>query len=158
MLQKDTQLDQLRGLIERNITRSDVFLVDLELKSSSKSPALSVYVESDAGGIKLDDCALISRQLQTVIEAHDLLGERFTLNVSSPGLDRPLKLVRQYHLNKGRTAKVKHQSETEKGPKVLVNEGLLKEVNDEGIVLEAAKTDSFIRFEDIIETKIVPTF
>lgn len=158
MLLKDTQIEQLRALIERNLTREDVFLVDLELKSSSKSPALSVYIESDAGGIKLDDCAVISRQLQTVIEAHEALGETFTLNVSSPGLDRPLKLIRQYHLNKGRTAKVKHQSETDKGPKVVVTEGLLTEVNDDAIVLKSPKAESVIRFDDIIETKIVPTF
>lgn len=158
MLQKETQLDELRGLIERNLTREDVFLVDLELKSSSKSPALSVYIESDAGGIKLDDCAVISRQLQTVIEAHSVLGETFTLNVSSPGLDRPLKLRRQYHLNKGRTAKVKYQGETEKGLKVLTAEGLLTEIHDDSIVLLIAKTETEIRFEHIIETKIVPTF
>ena len=158
MLQKDSQLDEIRSLITRNLTREDVFLVDLELKSSSGAPSLSVYIESDSGGIKLDDCALISRQLQTVIEAHEVLGDRFTLNVSSPGLDRPLKLQRQYSLNIGRKARVKHQAETEKGPEVVVTEGQLKQVDDDHIILQMQKKEAVIRFGHIIETKIIPSF
>lgn len=152
---KDSLLSELTEIVERTISRDDIFMVDLELKTGGKMPALSVYLESDKGGIKLDDCAEISRNLQTVIEANELLGETFTLNVSSPGLDRPLKLKRQYELNKGRTARVKAILGEEN--KVAMVEGKLTTTDDKGIGLESKSGTTFIEFDKIIETKIVPS-
>jgi len=152
---KDSLLSELTEIVERTISRDDLFLVDIELKTGGKMPALSVYIDSDKGGIKLDDCAEISRNLQTVIEANELLGQSFTLNVSSPGLDRPLKLKRQYELNKGRTARVKAMLGDE--GKVATVEGKLTSIDEKGIGLESKTGTTNIEFDKIIETKIVPS-
>ncbi|MCH8556238.1 MAG: ribosome maturation factor [Balneolia bacterium] len=152
---KDSLLSELTEIVERNISRDDLFIVDIELKTGGKNPVLSVYIESDKGGIKLDDCADISRNLQTVIEANELLGKTFTLNVSSPGLDRPLILKRQYLLNKGRTARVK--ARLGEDDKVSMVEGKLINTEDNGIELESKSGTTYIEFDKIIETKIVPS-
>lgn len=149
---RDSRISEIEQLVQRTIARDEIFLVDVELKGSDGNPVLSVYLESDQGGIKLDDCAEISRLLQTVIEANELLGERFTLNVSSPGLSRPLKIKRQYVVNKGRLARVRLRS----GEQTQIVEGILKEINEDDFLIDQNGKTVLVRFDHVIETKIVP--
>ncbi len=148
---QDTLLSELKSLVERNITRDDLFMVDAELKGGKNNQIFSVYVESDKGGVTLDDCAELSRNLQTVIEAHELLGSTFTLNVSSPGLNRPLKLKRQYKVNIGRTAKISYQT----GEGIKKIQGEIKAADDDKVTVVTKDGDLALPFNEIVETKIV---
>ncbi len=148
---KDSLLSDLTSLVERNINRDDLFLVDAELKGGKNNQIFSVFVESDKGGVTLEDCAQLSRNLQTVIEAHELLGDSFTLNVSSPGISRPLKLRRQYKANIGRNAKISYK--TDDGVKRV--EGKLADVSEDRITLDTKDGAQEIDFSEIMETKIV---
>ena len=76
---------------------NDCFLVDVVEK---KNDRIEVYIESDAT-LTIDTCKKVSRYLEKQIEEHKWLGEKYTLDVSSPGVDNPLKLVRQYKKNVG---------------------------------------------------------
>lgn len=66
---------------------------------------IQVYIDSDKG-LQLEDCVLFSRYLEKQIEEHNWLGEKYTLEVSSPGIGTALKLKRQYYKNIGRTVSV----------------------------------------------------
>ncbi len=104
---------------------SECFLVDLKLHANNK---LEVFVDSDFG-ITFETCQKLSRYLEQYLDEEKWLGERYTLEVSSPGVGRPLKLLRQYPNNVGRKLEVK-LTDGEK------RSGILKEVQESGIVLE----------------------
>jgi ribosome maturation factor RimP len=104
---------------------SDCFLVDMTLNQTT----LEIFLDSDSG-MTFEKCQRISRALEATIDAEKWLGEEYTLEVSSPGISRPLKFPRQYKKNIGRTLEL-----------MLVNEdsiktGILKEATEAHIVVE----------------------
>ncbi len=89
---------------------------------------MSILLDSDEG-ITIQECARISRKLGQELEEKNIIEEAYTLEVSSPGLDQPLKLIRQYRKNIGRDLKV-----TMLSGEILT--GNLVEVKEESIVLQ----------------------
>ncbi|HBA89143.1 MAG TPA: ribosome maturation factor [Geobacter sp.] len=81
-------------------------LVDIEYKREGRNMVLRVFLEKEAG-IMLDDCADVSRQLSDILDVEDFMPEHYTLEVSSPGICRPLKKVADYQRFAGRLIKVK---------------------------------------------------
>jgi ribosome maturation factor RimP len=151
---QDTELSKLYELAERSIDSNQTFIVDIEVKGSSSAPIIWLYLESEKGGISLDECAVISRRLQVTIEANGLFGDTFTLNVSSPGLDRPLKQKKQYKVNTGRNAKVKY---TQEGSVKLL-EGVITDSDEDTVTLKSNGALVRLDYATIIETKIQPVF
>ena len=123
MIEKITTL--LESFFEANEEFQDCYVVDVH-QSNTK---LDVYVDSDSS-MTFTKCQRISRHLEAYLDEEQPLGEKYTLNVSSPGVDRPLKFHRQYLKNKGRTLEVT----TKEGDKY---KGELITVTEEGIVLTA---------------------
>lgn len=101
------------------------FLVDIDWKASSNR--LVVYLDSDEG-VTLEACRGISRKLERSLDAEGILGEEYALDVSSPGLDRPLTSLRQFKKNIGRLLNI-----------VMVEgqpiKGKLSSVNEEAITI-----------------------
>jgi len=81
---------------------TDCFLVELILHPNDK---LEVFIECE-GGVSFSHCKQVSRALEEVLDSEGWLGERYVLEVSSPGIGRPLKHHRQYDLNVGRKLKL----------------------------------------------------
>lgn len=109
---------------------SDYYL--LEVKYNPANKKVEVFIDSDAG-ISLGVTSKLNRYLQTQIDEADLLGEKYILDVSSPGITKPLKLVRQYRKNLGRTLEITYKVE---GRNVR-QKGTLTKVDDEqGIVIQ----------------------
>jgi ribosome maturation factor RimP len=82
----------------------EVELVDVELRG--KGRLLLRAVIDKENGITLDDCEKFSRSFGTVLDIEDLLTGRYTLEVSSPGLDRPLKDLKDFEKNRGKLARI----------------------------------------------------
>ncbi len=81
-------------------------IVEVEFKQG-KEPALTVYIDKE-GGVDLDSCERFHRTIDPVLDEVDpTFGEPYTLNVSSPGLDRPLKTDRDFEKCKGQRVEVK---------------------------------------------------
>lgn len=76
----------------------DCFMIDIDFDGSRK---LQLFIDGDEG-IRFDQCQAISRKLEALIDMERLLPENYILEVSSPGVDRPLKLARQYKKHIGR--------------------------------------------------------
>lgn len=110
-------------------TFQDCFLVELNLHKGNK---LEVFIDCD-NGLTLDKCQQISRYLEFFFDQENLLGDHYVLEVSSPGLNRPLKLKRQYLKNVGRKIEVTLIDSTAKT-------GILKTVTDDFITLEETHT------------------
>lgn len=143
----------VKELAESVLSRTDFFLIDVEIKGG-REPVVWVYIDSEREGVNMDQCAEISRELGFLMDAHDLISDRYRLNVSSPGLSRPLSDRRQYPKNKGRKARVKYKT-NDKYHKI---EGVLKDIDSDKIILE--KQDGSVQavsFNEIVETKIIPS-
>lgn len=101
----------LLELSSRLLADGDRYVVDVEVKGNPGSPMIWIYIDSEKGGVGIDACAALSREFLFHLESVPGVPESFTLNVSSPGLDRPLRDIRQFNANVGRMASVKWKAE-----------------------------------------------
>lgn len=139
---------------------ADCYLV--EVKASATGSRLQIFIDSDSY-LDLKKCTRISRFLETIIEENNLMPEKYHLEVSSPGIDRPLTLPRQYQKNIDRKIVVELNDNSK-------HKGRLKTVSDEGISIaiplskkEAKKLGvdekiEEIKYSDIMKAKIQISF
>jgi ribosome maturation factor RimP len=105
--------------------------------------------------VDVDECAKISNELSVVLEAHELVGENYVLNVSSPGLDRPLKDIRQFRKNVGRKVSVSYNSD--EGPKTIP--GTFTNFNDEVLTVEKENGEPVeISYSTVTHAKVFPAW
>jgi ribosome maturation factor RimP len=81
-------------------------LVDLEYKREGRDMVVRLFIEKE-GGIMLDDCAAVARELSDILDVEDFIPEVYTLEVSSPGICRPLKKLADYERFLGHLVKVR---------------------------------------------------
>ena len=81
-------------------------LVDIEFGRVGRDAVLRLFIDKE-GGVMLDDCAELSRELSMVLDVEDVIACNYTMEVSSPGLDRPLKKQADYDRFVGRLIKVR---------------------------------------------------
>ena len=99
-------LDKIREIAERVAQSSGLELVDLELSGGGKARMLRVFIDKP-GGVTHEDCANFARDFGTVLDVEDLIpGAEYTLEVSSPGLERKLLKPADYERFRGSLAKV----------------------------------------------------
>lgn len=122
------QIEAYLSQILEDETLAGCFLLDVHLEGGQK---LEVTVDSDTG-ISFEECQKISRMLEARLDEDLILGEKYTLEVSSPGVERPLQLLRQFPKHIGRTI----IAEMRDGSKV---EGVLKSIQGNMLELEQKK-------------------
>lgn len=93
-------------LIEPVLEAMDVELVDVEYRFEQGRWVLRIYADIQ-GGISVDDCARVSREIEDLIEVNDIFQQEYVLEVSSPGLNRPLKKEKDFVRVKGEKIKVR---------------------------------------------------
>ena len=81
-------------------------LVRIRLMSSTKSKTLQIMAERPTGGIEVDECAQISTAVSAVLDVEDPIEDEFTLEVSSPGIDRPLTRLKDFETFEGYEARI----------------------------------------------------
>src|SRR5690349_5452152 len=119
-------VEEIRNLATQNLS-PDKFVVEA-LVSGKKIPKRVMIIIDGDHGITIDDCAELSRVLSKQFDDRGFFGDdNYLLEVSTPGLEHPLKLKRQYFKNTGRNVRVVSRESS--------HEGKLKEVTDEKIVL-----------------------
>lgn len=102
---KGVERDRIRQLAEQVVESQGYELVEFELKGSGNKSIMRVFIDKPAG-ISHQDCELVSEQLGTVFDVEDLIPFSYTLEVSSPGLDRKLVKDSDYTRFAGKLAKV----------------------------------------------------
>ena len=98
-------LERIRSIAERVATSEGMALVDVELKGGRSNPLLRIYIDKPQG-VSHADCALVSEQVSAILDVEDPFPSSYTLEVSSPGLDRPLTKLNHYEHFAGRAARV----------------------------------------------------
>lgn len=114
-------------LVEPLIDENGVELIDLEIKGTARTPLIRVFVDVP-GGIKIGECVRLSRLIEEAIDIENLIPGNYRLEVSSPGIDRPLKTPRDFERNIGRLVEIRYalsedESRVERGDIVAVQEG-----------------------------------
>jgi len=137
----------LHSAIEEALTNNEAYFVDLLISEGNR---ITLYADAE-GGIKVNQLKMINRQIEA---AFDRDVEDFELTVSSPGLERPLKVKRQYENNVGRWVNVKtSEGETIIGELVSVTDDELK-LSIPGAKKKDPVTERTLTFDEISETKI----
>jgi ribosome maturation factor RimP len=99
--------DRLFGLLEPVVDGLGYELVDIEWGSAGSRSVVRVYIDrTDGGSVGLDDCERVSRAVGAVLEADDPIGHEYSLEVSSPGFDRPLRTVAHFARFAGSEARI----------------------------------------------------
>src|ERR1041385_9540578 len=104
-MSKGIERDRVRRLIQEVVESQGYELVDVEFKGAGKSSVLRIFIDK-ADGISHRDCELVSEQVGTVIDVEDLIPSSYTLEVSSPGLDRKLVKESDYTRFEGKLARI----------------------------------------------------
>jgi ribosome maturation factor RimP len=126
-------------------------LVDVEIFRAGKRRVLRIYV-GKKGGVNVEDCARVSRDLGTLLDADNVMqDENYTLEVSSPGLDRPFKTIQDYRRNVGNFVRVS-TSEPIEGKRMVV--GKLEDVEETSITVESNGKTRSIPLGLIVQAKV----
>jgi len=112
-------------------------LVDVEYVKEGANWYLRIYADKE-GGISIDDCVLISRALEAKLDADDFIKDAYILEVSSPGLGRPLKKEKDFQRSIGQSVDIKLYKAIDKQKEFT---GILKEYSKERIILSIDGTD-----------------
>jgi ribosome maturation factor RimP len=99
--------DRLSGLLEPVVEGLGYEFVEIEWSSAGRQSVLRVYIDrTDGSGVGLDDCERVSRAIGAVLEADDPIGHEYSLEVSSPGFDRPLRTAAHFARFAGSEARI----------------------------------------------------
>ncbi len=99
-------LTQLWDLLEPVVAGMGYELVEIEYNPSSRHGLLRLYIDHD-DGIQLDDCTDVSNQVSALLDVEDPIPGHYNLEVSSPGMDRPLRTIRDFERFTGEIVKLK---------------------------------------------------
>ncbi len=105
-LHKDDICERVSAIAQPILDALRLELVEIEFKRSGREAILRLFIDKE-GGVTLDDCADVSRELSLVLDVEDFIPCAYNLEVSSPGLDRPLKTPADYERFAGRLIKVR---------------------------------------------------
>jgi ribosome maturation factor RimP len=147
--------NKIASLIAGEIESAGYDLVRVQVKGGGKYAALQVMAErKDGAGMTVEDCATISGAVSSIIEADTELADRFDLEVSSPGIDRPLVKLEDFVRFKGHVAKIELSKPVE-GQRRF--QGKIVNVEGEEIEVGADKKVLKVSFKDIENAKLVLT-
>lgn len=143
-------------VLEKIADREDLFIVSIRFL---KNGVLEILLDGDQG-IAIEDCVQVSRHVGYHLEEENSIEQAYRLEVSSPGIDSPLQLTRQYAKNIGRNVQVKMLDGSKKEGKLL--EANENSINLEEVVKEKGKKAQSIAleipYEQIKETKVLISF
>lgn len=125
-------------------------LVDVEYVKEGANWYLRIYADKD-GGISIDDCVLISRALEAKLDADDFIKDAYILEVSSPGLGRPLKKEKDYQRSIGQSVYIKLYKAIDKQKEFT---GILKEYSKERIILSIGGTDQEFETKSVASARL----
>tara|TARA_B110000467_G_scaffold53176_1_gene48684 strand:+ start:104 stop:565 length:462 start_codon:yes stop_codon:yes gene_type:complete len=141
-------------LIEPTLQGSEIKLVDVEYKKIGKDWTLRVLIDKNQG-VTVFDCQKLSREIEDLIEIHELIKDHYILEVSSPGLDRPLKKESDFVRNKGKQIQVNTDSPINNSK---INTGTIRDFSNSTLFLENNNDTLEIPLINIMQAKLIIEF
>ena len=143
-------MEKLKELTLPALASSGMELVDVEMAGEGKRLRLRVVVDKP-GGVSVDDCAELNRYLSDVLDVYELVPDSYVLEVSSPGLDRPLKKAEHFAWAVGREVRLSLRG-TSGGNNVVI--GLLTGFDGRDLTLTAGDESRIIPLEDVARARL----
>ncbi len=131
-MDKHLIIDRVKRIAADVTDANGVELVNVDIGGTKRDAVLRIYIDKE-GGVTLDDCSTISREVEAVLDAEDPIPSRYVLEVSSPGIERELYSISDFVKFTGRLIKVKTREAID-GQKTFV--GPVTSVDDNTITIE----------------------
>ena len=149
-----TRSEQLADLVRPVVEGLECQLWGVEYLSRGRESVFRVFIDKESG-VMLEDCEVVSRQISALLDVEDPIAGEFNLEVSSPGLDRPLFELSQYEQYQGGVVNLKLRVAFEGRRKY---KGLLKGIEDQDVVLECDGHEYLFPFDSVEKANLVPSF
>jgi len=146
--------EKLQQIVDDVVTSMGYELVGVEYSMRNKSGLLRIYIDTEQG-IVLDDCQAVSHQLSGVLDVEDPIPGNYDLEISSPGLDRPIFKAADFDRFAGKMVKIKLVT-TVDGRKNF--KGMLKGVQEKEVVIEQEGQEIRLSLTNIDQARLVPEF
>lgn len=149
-----SKLEQLQALLAPVVEALGYQCWGVEFISQGRHSLLRVYIDH-ADGILIDDCEKVSRQISAVLDVEDPVSGEYTLEVSSPGMDRPLFTLEQFAAHAGEQVKIRLRSPYE-GRRNF--QGVLRGVEEQDVIVQVDDHEYLLPIESIDKANIIPRF
>ncbi|MFA7289428.1 MAG: hypothetical protein WC055_11180 [Melioribacteraceae bacterium] len=139
--------------IENLVTTLGFLPIEINFRGDSKLQIVEVFLDNEIG-VTSEDCSAVSKEINELIEQNNLIESQYRLDVSSPGVDRPLKFLAQYnkHLNRKLEIEYNHEGTTKRIT------GLFIELNSDELTIKEKKELYLIKFSEITKAKVLISF
>jgi len=148
------KIKQLEELIKPAIDSLGLELWGVEFQSAGKRSTLRIFIDGPEG-VTVDDCARVSHQVSGILDVEDPITEQYLLEVSSPGMDRPLYNLAQYQAYVGHILEVKLRVPFEGRRRF---KGILNGVEGDEILLVVEDNEYLLPIDYIDRARLVPQF
>jgi ribosome maturation factor RimP len=151
---KQTVEARAQELLEPIVAGEGLELLEVEFVREREGWVLRLFIDKPGGRVGLDECSQVSRAVDTVLDVEDLVPHEYNLEVSSPGVNRPLKKPAHYERVKGQKVKVKTYGPIGEPPRKNFT-GTLTEVAADAISVDVEGAGNFrISFKDIAKANL----
>lgn len=151
---KHTVEEKTRELAEPLASAEGLELVDVEFLREQAGWILRVFIDKPGGGVGLEECSSMSRALDAALDVEDFIPHEYSLEVSSPGLNRPLKKPEHFTRAVGKKVKVKTFGPIGEPPRKNFS-GVLKEASPGEVTVEVEGAGAFkIPFREIAKANL----
>lgn len=140
-----TLVNKTRQLLEPQVTELGLELFDVEYVKEGAHWFLRIYIDKE-GGVDIDDCAAISQRVSEVLDKENIISQAYMLEVSSPGIERPLRKKEDYEKYAGELVSVNSTEQIEGYSRFT---GILKGLIDDKVILEYNGKEISIPMENI---------
>ena len=149
-----SKLEQLQALLAPVVEALGYQCWGVEFISQGRHSLLRVYIDLP-DGVLIEDCEKVSRQISGVLDVEDPISGEYTLEVSSPGMDRPLFTLEQFAAHVGDQVKIRLRSPYE-GRRNF--QGLLRGVEEQDVVVQVDEHEYLLPIDSIDKANIIPRF
>lgn len=153
-VQVSSKLEELQALLAPVVVALGYECWGIEFSAQGRHSMLRVYIDKE-GGVLVDDCVIVSRQISGVLDVEDPISVEYTLEVSSPGMERPLFTIDQFAKFAGEQVKIKLRSPFE-GRRNF--QGLLRGVEEQDVVVQVEDHEFLLPIDMIDKANIIPSF
>ena len=147
--------EEIRKIAEGKLTDPSQFIVDVIVSSKRKPQKVTVILDGD-NGVSIDHCADLSREVSKALDDSNVIIDSYVLEVTTPGLDQPLKLHRQYRKNIGRKMRIKISDKVVEGKLIAVNDSGITVEQGDGKKIEKSVVE--LKFSEIDKSIVLVSF
>jgi ribosome maturation factor RimP len=148
----DTIKEKILKIIQNSISDTDFLLIDTNIRGDQRKRIIEVFVDSSKN-VSADDLAELSSKINDILSETEDIGN-YRLDVSTPGVDRPLKFIEQYPKNVNRNFELEYQF----GDEVKKVKARLVSVNGNELTFNDGRNEFLINYNQIIKAKVLISF